>query len=405
MMSNKRHIKTVGTRLISILCVLLCFCLLPHSAEAKKRRKRLKGYRVLASLDPERAQQLLSKIPPRNPLEDEAWLKILGERKAESYTIVEGDTLWGVSKKVIGDPFLWRKLWQENPYLTNPHELKSGDTLTYYAEPTKRELASDSIPIIKLHPDKEMNAKFVDAEIKNKWRPLYFVLNEKGGDLLGELTGGYTIKENFQELDPVYLKIDKKGTKVGDRFGIAHVEKELTDKTQINQPVLGTLVRLVGEVTVSALGQKLDTGKIDSSFSRIYRGDKLIPIQRVVERRALTLPPGDLQTRIVMGDEPERSFFAQGQLVVLNKGTTDGMKEGYSFRAYREEDPLTNSLKTVEPDYFGEVQVVYSGALSSIGFVVRDSEPLKVGDTLVPRQSFEDPPPRPHKPKQMIEIN
>jgi hypothetical protein len=44
----------------------------------------------------------------------------------EIYTIKQGDTLWDISAKFLKDPFLWPKLWQRNPYITNPHWIYPG---------------------------------------------------------------------------------------------------------------------------------------------------------------------------------------------------------------------------------------------------------------------------------------
>ena len=44
----------------------------------------------------------------------------------EIYTIKQGDTLWDISAKFLQDPFLWPKLWQRNPYITNPHWIYPG---------------------------------------------------------------------------------------------------------------------------------------------------------------------------------------------------------------------------------------------------------------------------------------
>jgi len=56
------------------------------------------------------------------------------------YTIKKGDTLWDISSKFLKDPFLWPKLWERNPYITNPHWIYPGNPIRLSAiEPVKEE--------------------------------------------------------------------------------------------------------------------------------------------------------------------------------------------------------------------------------------------------------------------------
>jgi LysM domain-containing protein len=53
-----------------------------------------------------------------------------GTKETEGvYTIQKGDTLWDISSKFLRDPFLWPKLWEKNPYITNPHWIYPGNTI------------------------------------------------------------------------------------------------------------------------------------------------------------------------------------------------------------------------------------------------------------------------------------
>src|SRR4030065_71324 len=47
-----------------------------------------------------------------------------------THKVQSGDTLWSICKKYYGDPSLWPKLWEMNPFVTNPHLLKPGDMIT-----------------------------------------------------------------------------------------------------------------------------------------------------------------------------------------------------------------------------------------------------------------------------------
>ena len=48
---------------------------------------------------------------------------------ATYYVIVRGDTLWGIAKRFLNNPYLWPQIWEENKYITDAHWIYPGDPL------------------------------------------------------------------------------------------------------------------------------------------------------------------------------------------------------------------------------------------------------------------------------------
>lgn len=72
----------------------------------------------------------------------ETWDSLFTQSGAEKYyTVQRGDTLYGISSTLFGDPDFWPKIWSLNSKITNPHIIERGQIIyfvggTSYTPPT-----------------------------------------------------------------------------------------------------------------------------------------------------------------------------------------------------------------------------------------------------------------------------
>jgi hypothetical protein len=231
----------------------------------------------------------------------------------EIYTIKQGDTLWEISAQFLKDPFLWPKLWQRNPYITNPHWIYPGKPIRLstveevkkeppqeVAQETPREAAIEPQvqkaetppappPVVKEEKPQPV-AEPVEEKKMAKAEPniigwpdirsagFFSDLDHKG---IGMVLDSREGKNLMAEGDIVYLTFKSaEPVLVGNRYTIFRASEPLI------HPVTGT--RMGRRYNITGILQVIDqqghffTAKIIESFDAVYKGDMIQPYSKAI---------------------------------------------------------------------------------------------------------------------------
>jgi len=237
----------------------------------------------------------------------------------EIYTIKQGDTLWDISATFLKDPFLWPKLWQRNPYITNPHWIYPGQPVRIVpAEELMKEVPKEAVkepeikkaeptpaeekpPVAEAKPETkpeamppEVKPEIKPAEVKPaeerpaeegpvEERPGVFPEVRSAGFIgdigfrgIGVILDNRDGKNLLSEGDIVYMAFRTADpVMVGNKYTIFRREKYV--RHPVTKRKIGMKYLITGNVQVIDQQGNFYTGKIVEAFDAVVTGDMLRP--------------------------------------------------------------------------------------------------------------------------------
>jgi LysM repeat protein len=316
----------------------------------------------------------------------------------KTHNVVKGDTLWSISEKYLGNPFLWPKLWQWNDFITNPHFIYPGNEITLYPP---------SIPVRRPEPVEEAILEPVEAEIlpeepveavveappvpelePEKYRFSQIkssgLLSNEEMDAAGKVLDAEDEKVMLSDGDIIYVTL-KDAANPGDLYTILKTGNRIihpATKEKIGYKIvtLGTM-----EVTGNTDSEGLVTAKIIETFDIVSRGDLVTPKEDIPEYIPFKPSESQLNGYIVAGRE-SRASFGQGDVVYLDMGTKQGVETGNTFVVYREgetvKDKKSKRKYKLPSTTIGRLLVLHPKADSSIAIILDSAKEMKLGETI-----------------------
>jgi LysM domain len=351
-------------------------------------------------------------------------LSELAANAPDSYTVKRGDTLWAISKLFLKSPWRWPELWGMNKdEIKNPHLIYPGQTLYLDKSNGRARLSSkrsgaNSLETVKLSPSIR-SSNLPDPSIPTLQNHLIepfltepiiveeavlqaaprFVATQEGRVLLSQGDRAYARSADGSTLStatgkPQNFRVFRNATVLKDPSTgeILGYEAQYVGRAK--------LVR--GESVVAMRGSEVKAGEvakteivpatldITRTKEEIRTGDRLLP-EPPLELLTYTprAPANAVEARIVSVYGSAVANVAQNQVVVINRGTKDGMERGHVLaiqtNGARVVDKTGASFQDIKlPDERNGLLMVFRPfERVSYALVLQATEAVRVGDWLV----------------------
>lgn len=277
------------------------------------------------------------------------------------YTVVKGDTLWGIAGRFLKDPWKWPQIWQMNQdQIKNPHLIYPGDVV--------RLDRSGAYPYLSLAGGgsaAEAAANVVRLEPRVRVEPLETAIPSIPGSVIGPfLSQPLVVEVDGLDHAPAILATEESRVIIGagdtayaDR--IAPTDginwQVFRPGTPLRDPetgeILGYEARYVGDARVRRHGHPT-TLQITKARQEINRGDRLAPARETSFPTYMPRSPGKPIRGSIMSVDGGVSELGQFQVITINRGARDGVEVGHVLASYHRGETINASTGRGGADFY-----------------------------------------------------
>jgi hypothetical protein len=279
----------------------------------------------------------------------------------ERHVVVRGDTLWGISKKFLRDPYRWPEVWQLNTEeIKNPHRIYPGQVVyldTSSGQPRLR-LGNMVGGDLKAQPkiyseDQNQAIPAIPQQIIEPFLSEPLVVEEGALESGPRVVAAEESHVNVGAGNKIYAKDIKEGSaKLWQIYRPGAVLKDPDTKE-----VLAHEAIFVGTAKLAAEGKSVEGGTSEASTldvvstkMEVSRGDSLMPAARpeimsYVPRAPSTAISGKIMT--IYGGVGEAGRYS---IVTISRGKWEGVEVGHVLAIYRTGEVITNRFDPQKPE-------------------------------------------------------
>lgn len=268
----------------------------------------------------------------------------------QKYTVVKGDTLWGIAGRFLMKPWLWPEIWRGNPQIEDPHLIYPGDVITLIWEDGKPVLTVDNgkqaEPIrdryTRLSPEVRVIARDRDAISAIPLDVIHYFL-EHPRLLSAEFIDGlpYVVDDSGQEGnatvgDTIYVRGLPGDISPGDRYTVYTKGDEY--RSPRNGEVFGHKAIYVADVVLEHAGDP-SAASVIRAEREIRTGDRLLVYEKAEYANTFFVPkpfPSEIEGHIISVFR-ESLIISKYQVVVLDLGSSQGLRPGHVLGIYAPE--------------------------------------------------------------------
>jgi LysM repeat protein len=333
-----------------------------------------------------------------------------------TYVVKKGDTLWGIAKGLLNDPFLWPRIWERNPFIADPNRIYPGDTLALpgrEAAPTAPVAEAPKPEAPKEAPKEEAKAPAApEAEapaappppapeallpplppvppasrMAIACAPILMDEAAMASAGIGNIVKSADDKLMLSQEDSVAVGLNgQQVPKVGERLAVIRPAQRVIHP--VSKREMGRALSTLGLLEVTEVRDRTALARVIYGCEPMTVGDRVARFAPAPYPEDKIPQPATRQVEgIILGSPRSVQFLGLQSLVYVDVGEGQGIGPGDVFAIYRPElprgNPATGQLVPIPPERLGEAVVIRVTDRAVTAVISASAKEIRVGDRAV----------------------